>query len=100
MRCCRKCQGPLRYDREFPGMVCQSCGVVYYIGPPPDTMSGELGGVAVGIRLMPHSRIRLYFPKISADVPVVGRSCLTNRQDTLRHIVLRRIHQLGNDVGV
>lgn len=44
MRCCRKCQGSLRYDREFPGMVCQSCGVVYYIGPPPDTVSGELGG--------------------------------------------------------
>ena len=44
MRCCRKCQGHLRYDREFPGMVCQSCGVVYYIGLPPDTLSGELGG--------------------------------------------------------
>ena len=44
MRCCRKCQGSLRYDRAFPGMVCQSCGLVYYIGPPPDTVSGELGG--------------------------------------------------------
>ena len=42
MRCCRKCQGHLRYDREFPGMVCQSCGVVYYFSPPPYTGSGEL----------------------------------------------------------
>ncbi len=42
MRSCRKCQGPLRYDREFQGMVCQSCGVVYYFSPPPDTGSVEL----------------------------------------------------------
>ena len=67
MRCCRKCQGSLRYDREFPGMVCQSCGVVYYIGPPPDTVSGELGGKRGGgwyqAPRFPPSRIRTYFPK-------------------------------------
>ena len=28
---CLKCQGSLKYDLEFPGFVCQRCGVVYYI---------------------------------------------------------------------
>ena len=41
MRSCRKCQGPLRYDREFPGMVCQSCGVVYYSSPPLELFEEE-----------------------------------------------------------
>jgi hypothetical protein len=30
---CTKCRGPLRYDWQFPGMVCQMCGVVYYLQP-------------------------------------------------------------------
>ena len=28
---CTKCRGPLRYDWQFPVMVCQMCGVVYYL---------------------------------------------------------------------
>ena len=30
MERCLKCQGSLRHDWEFPGLVCQMCGVVYY----------------------------------------------------------------------
>ena len=30
---CTKCRGPLRYDWQFPVMVCQMCGVVYYLQP-------------------------------------------------------------------
>ena len=33
MERCLKCQGSLRIDREFPGMVCQRCGSVYYFKP-------------------------------------------------------------------
>ncbi len=28
----------MRFDREFPGMVCQMCGVVRYFNPYPDIM--------------------------------------------------------------
>ena len=35
---CLKCQGSLRYDLEFPGFVCQRCGVVYYI----NTVAGDI----------------------------------------------------------
>ena len=30
---CLKCQGSLRYDWQFPGLVCQMCGAVYYFRP-------------------------------------------------------------------
>ena len=33
MECCLKCQGSLRIDREFPEIVCQRCGLVYYFKP-------------------------------------------------------------------
>lgn len=33
MERCVKCQGSLRIDREFPGIVCQRCGLVYYFNP-------------------------------------------------------------------
>ena len=33
MATCLKCSGTLRYDQEFPGMVCQMCGAVYYSDP-------------------------------------------------------------------
>lgn len=34
MEHCLKCRGSLRHDREFPGLVCQRCGVVYYFNSP------------------------------------------------------------------
>ena len=37
MERCIKCQGSLRIDREFPGIVCQRCGLVYYFKPYIET---------------------------------------------------------------
>ena len=36
MKQCRKCHGSMRFDREFPGMVCQMCGIVRYFDPYPE----------------------------------------------------------------
>lgn len=35
MKQCWKCHGLMRFDREFPGLVCQMCGVVRYLNPYP-----------------------------------------------------------------
>lgn len=40
---CQKCQGSLRYDREFPGMVCQMCGAVYYLNSYADLLQARTG---------------------------------------------------------
>ena len=34
MQHCLKCRGSMRLDWEFPGIVCQRCGVVYYFQKP------------------------------------------------------------------
>ncbi len=34
MQHCLKCEGSLRFDWEFPGLICQRCGVVYYFDKP------------------------------------------------------------------
>ncbi len=39
MDTCLKCLGRLRYDREFPGLVCQMCGAVYYSDPYPELIA-------------------------------------------------------------
>ncbi len=39
---CLKCEGALRYDWEFPGLVCQRCGVVYYFNPCPKIVAAEI----------------------------------------------------------
>lgn len=36
MKHCSKCHGLMRFDREFPGLVCQMCGVVRYFNPYPE----------------------------------------------------------------
>lgn len=36
MKQCWKCHGTMRFDRDFPGMVCQMCGVVRYFNPYPE----------------------------------------------------------------
>ena len=35
---CQKCLGSLRLDQEFPGLVCQRCGAVYYFSDPYDQL--------------------------------------------------------------
>ena len=43
MRNCLKCQGALRYDREFPALVCQRCGKAYYCNPFPGALPAIAG---------------------------------------------------------
>ncbi len=43
MRTCLKCQGALRYDWEFPAMVCQRCGKAYYFNPFPEALPATAG---------------------------------------------------------
>ena len=43
MRKCLKCKGALRYDREFPAMVCQRCGKAYYCNPFPGALQVTAG---------------------------------------------------------
>ena len=43
MERCLKCHGSLRIDWEFPGMVCQRCGLVYYFKPYVECHNGEIG---------------------------------------------------------
>ena len=42
MRHCLKCAGSLRFDRDFPALVCQRCGVVYYFKPRPKIVIAEM----------------------------------------------------------
>lgn len=43
MERCLKCQGSMRFDRDFPGIICLRCGIVYYTDPNPEFAKMETG---------------------------------------------------------
>lgn len=59
MKDCPKCSGPFRFDRDFPGLVCQQCGHVEY----PPHLVGQPDRLRHGVHINQSRRNQKVIPK-------------------------------------